>query len=118
MPAPPARIRSANVPCGTSVDFDLAGEELPLELLVLADVGRDHLPHLARAQQDADAEVVDAGIVADDREVARAARVQRLDQVLGDPAQAEAAHQDRRPVGDERHRLRRRSASTLSMAGL
>ena len=48
------------------LDLDLAGQELPLELLVLADVGRDHLPDLPRLEQDADAEVVDAGVVADD----------------------------------------------------
>ena len=34
-----------------------------------------------------------------------AARVQRGDQVLGDAAQAEAAHHDRRAVRDARHRL-------------
>ena len=82
--------------------LELAGQVLPLELLVLADVGRDHLPDLARLQQDADAEVVDAGVVADDGEVLRAARVQRGDQVLGNAAQAEPAHQDRRAVGNER----------------
>ncbi len=32
----------------------------------------------------------------------RAARVQRLDQVLGNAAEAEAAHQDRRAVGNQR----------------
>src|SRR5690606_13517456 len=31
--------------------LELAGEILPLELLVLADIGGDHLLHLARAQQ-------------------------------------------------------------------
>ena len=30
------------------LDLELAGEELALELLVLADVGRDHLPDLPR----------------------------------------------------------------------
>ena len=87
------------------LDLDLAGEELPLELLVLADVGRDHLPDLPRLQQNADAEVVDAGVVADDGEACRAARVQRANEVFGDAAQAEAAHHDRRAVGDLGHCL-------------
>ena len=38
---------------------------------------------LLRPDQHADAEVVDARIVADDREIARAAIVQRLDEILG-----------------------------------
>src|SRR6476661_6644367 len=42
------------------LDLELAGEELPFEFLVLADVGRDHLLHLPRAQQLAEAFIVDA----------------------------------------------------------
>ena len=52
------------------LDLELAAQELALELLVLADVGRDHLPDLPRLEQDADAEIVDAGVVADDGQVA------------------------------------------------
>ena len=66
------------------LDFDLLLQELPLEFLVLADVGRDHLPHLPRAQQRTDAEVVDTGIVADDRQVRRAAAMQRRDQMFAE----------------------------------
>jgi len=44
-------MRSASVPCGLSSP-PFAGEELALELLVLADVAADHLPHLAGLQQD------------------------------------------------------------------
>ena len=57
-------MRSASVPCGHELDLELAREVLPLELLVLADVARDHLPDLLVAQQDAEAEVVDAAVVA------------------------------------------------------
>ena len=64
MPAPPARIRSEKVPCGTSSTSISFCQELPLELLVLADVGRDHLAHLPRLEQQPDAEAVDAGVVA------------------------------------------------------
>ena len=51
------------------LDLQLAAQELPLEFLVLADVGRNHLADLPRPQQNPDAEVVDAGVVADDRQV-------------------------------------------------
>jgi hypothetical protein len=40
----------------------LAREILPLELLVLADIGGVHLTHLLRAQQLADALIVDAAL--------------------------------------------------------
>src|SRR5688572_19623186 len=49
-------------------DLELPGEVLALELLVLADVGADHLLDLLGAQQLADAFVVDAGVVAGKRE--------------------------------------------------
>ncbi len=90
---------------GHELDVELPGQELPFEFLVLTDVARNHLLHLPRAQQDADAEVVDAGVVADDGEVLGATLVQRLDQVLGDAAQPEPAHHDGRPVGDQGHRF-------------
>ena len=54
---------------GAELDFELAGEILPLELLVLADVGRDHLLHLSRPQQLADALIVDPGLVRREGEV-------------------------------------------------
>ena len=50
------------------VQVELAGEHLPLEFLVLADVRRDHLLHLAGLEQQPHAEIVDAGVVADDRQ--------------------------------------------------
>src|SRR6185295_6097125 len=87
------------------LDLDLTGEKLPLELLVLADVGRNHLPDLTGAQEHPDAEIVDPGVVADDNEVLGAAAVQRGDQVFGNPAQAEAAHHDGRAVGNQGHGL-------------
>src|SRR5690606_25965474 len=63
--------------------LELAGEVLALELLVLADVGPDHLPDLARAQQLADALVVDPGVVAREREILDPARLDRVDQSFG-----------------------------------
>src|SRR6185436_8584229 len=86
------------------LDLDLAAQELPLELLVLPDVGRDGFSNLPRVEEDARAELVDADVVADDGEVFCAARVLRADEILGDGAEAEAPHHDRRAVGDERRR--------------
>ena len=46
------------------LELELAGQVLALELLVLADVGADHLLDLARVEQLAEAEAVDAAVVA------------------------------------------------------
>ena len=48
-------------------ELELAGQVLALELLVLADVAGDHLLDLARLEQQAEAEAVDAGVVGDAR---------------------------------------------------
>src|SRR6185436_12621187 len=45
------------------LDLELARERELLEVLVLAHVARDHLPDLARLEEDPDPEVVDAGVV-------------------------------------------------------
>ena len=55
------------------VELQFAGQVLALELLVLADVARDHLADLARREQLAEAEAVDARVVGDDRQVLDAA---------------------------------------------
>ena len=79
-------------------DLELAGQILPLELLVLADVGGDHLLHLPRAQQLAEPLIVDAGIVRGDGQILDARCDDRVDQPLGNAAQAEAARGDRHAV--------------------
>ena len=56
------------------LDLELAGEVLPLELLVLADVGGDHPADPLVAQQDPEAPVVDAAVVGDGLEVGEARR--------------------------------------------
>jgi hypothetical protein len=76
---------------GRELELQFTGQVLALELLVLADVAGDHLPDLPRFEQLAQAETVDAGVVGDHRQVALAAVAQRVDQGLGDAAQAEAA---------------------------
>ena len=65
------------------LDFDFLLQELPLELFVLADVGGDHLAHLARAQQQPDPRIVGPRVVADDGEVLRAALLKSGDEVFG-----------------------------------
>jgi hypothetical protein len=52
---------------GRELQLQLAGQVLALELLVLAHVAADHLLDLARVQQLAQAEAVDAGVVAEPR---------------------------------------------------
>ena len=88
------------------LDLELAGQVLPLELLVLPDVGRDHPADPLVAQQDAQAPVVDAAVVGHDLEAAHAAQVQLADQHARDAAQPEPAHGERRAVRDVRHGVR------------
>src|SRR5690606_18888265 len=82
------------------LELEFARQVLPLELLVLADVRRDHLAHLSRLEQLAEAETVDAGVVRNAGQVLHAGVAQGRDQRLGDAAQAEAADGDRLAVGD------------------
>src|SRR4029077_6210034 len=83
------------------LELELAGQVLALELLVLADVARDHLLDLARLEQLAEAEAVDAGVVRDDGQVLDARIVQRIDQGLGNAAQAEAADGHQLAIADD-----------------
>ena len=98
MPAPPARMRSAQGALRVELELELAGKVELLEQLVLADVGRDHLADLAAFQQQAEPGAVDPGVVGDHREVLDAGRDHGVDQHLGDAAQAEAARHDRHAV--------------------
>src|SRR6185369_17496797 len=45
--------------------LDLAGDRLPLEFLVFADVAADEVRHLLRPDEHADTKIVDARVVAD-----------------------------------------------------
>ena len=83
------------------LDLQLAGQVLLREGGVLADIGADHLAHLPRLQQHAEADIVDARVVGDDGEVLHAAVADRLDQRGGNAAQAEAAGHDRHAVAQQ-----------------
>src|SRR3546814_6066859 len=79
--------------CSDVCSSDL-GQILPLELLVLADIGGDHLPDLPGAEQLAQPLAVDAGVVARDGEVLDPRIADRVDQPLGTAAQAETARSE------------------------
>ena len=80
------------------LELELLGEVLALELLVLADVRRHHLADLPRLEQQSEAESIDARVVGDHGEIARARIAQRQDEILRDAAQAEAAGHHRHAV--------------------
>ena len=80
--------------------MQLAAQDELLEEFVLAHIGGDHLLDLALLEQQADAKIIDAGVVADDGEVLRALAADGSDQVFRDAAEAEAAHQNGRAVGE------------------
>src|SRR3546814_4750460 len=79
-------------------EFEFAGEILALELLVLADVGGDHLPDLTRAEQPPQPDSVDAGIVRHAGKVGDPKPFNRPDQGFAKPAKAEAADEKRLQV--------------------
>jgi hypothetical protein len=85
-------------PLRVELDLELAREILLREGLVLADVRRDHLPNLPGVEEEPEPGVVDAGVVGDDRQPLHPGLADRLDQGLGDAAQAEAAGHDHHVV--------------------
>ena len=82
-------------------DLNLTGEELPLELGVLANVAGDHLAYLARLEQQAEAPAVHAGVVAGDSKVAHAGGPESKDEGLGNTTKAEAADGNEHAVASE-----------------
>lgn len=90
------------------LELELAREELPLELLVLPHVRRRHLADAAGVQQHAETPVVDAAVVRDDREVARALREQGVDEGHRVAGEAEASDRQAGAVGDVGDGLGRR----------
>ena len=80
------------------LELELAGEVLLGEQLVLPDIGGDHLPDLARLQQPAEPDAVDAGIIGDDGQVFHPGIADRIRQGFGDAAQAKAPGHDHHAV--------------------
>src|SRR3546814_1271270 len=83
------------------VELEKAGQILPLEFLILPDIGGDHLAHLAALEQQAEAEIVDPRIVRDDGEILYAAAAALVHQSLGNAAEAEAARRDCHSVEEQ-----------------
>ena len=73
------------------LNFELALEILAFELGVFSYVAGDHFFDLAGLEEEADALVVDAGVVAGDGEVAYAGIAECGDEGFGNAAEAEAA---------------------------
>ena len=93
-------------PLRAELQLELAGQVLPLELGVLPDVGRDHLPDLSLPEEDPEAPVVHAAVVRDAGQSRHVALGERQDEVLGDAAEAEAADDERGAGRDVGHGLR------------
>ena len=78
--------------------LQFAAEHELFEQLVLTNIGGDHLLHLAILQQQTNAEIVDAGVIADDGQVFGPFTAYGSDQILRNAAEAEAAHQNRHAI--------------------
>jgi len=80
--------------------LNLGGEDELLEEFVLPHVAGDHFFDLVILEEKADAEIVDARVIADDGEIFRAFSSDGSDQVFRDAAESEAAHEDGCAVGE------------------
>ena len=92
MPAPPGADALGHRALGIEFELELAREVLPLELLVLAHVGGNHLADLAALQQQAEPRAVDAGVVRDHGQILDARIVQRGNQLSGMPHRPNPPH--------------------------
>jgi hypothetical protein len=107
MPTPPGTQLLRQGALGRQFQVQLVGEVLPLEFVVVANVGGDHLADLAGAEQLAQAKAIDACVVADDGQAFFAGVAQGGDQGFRDAAQAEAAHRQGDAVADDAIQRRR-----------
>src|SRR6266568_5594861 len=81
-------------------NLEFSAQDELLEEFVLADVGGDHFFDLALLEKQADAEVVYARVVAHDGELFCAFAANGGDEIFRDAAEAEAAHENGRAVGE------------------
>ena len=88
---------------------------MPLEFLVLANIGRNHLLHLLGAQKHADAFIIDAGVVAAESESLDPAVTNSGEQALRNSAEAKAAACDKHVVAQ--HPVERRGGVRIDLAG-
>src|ERR1700687_2307485 len=78
-----------------------AFQELGFELGVLSDIAGEHLLDLAGFKEQAQAEVVDSGVIAGDSEVLYAAVAQGKDEGFRNAAESEAADGEQHPVVEQ-----------------
>ncbi|MDT4863847.1 hypothetical protein FQZ97_985710 [compost metagenome] len=97
----------SEVALGNNFQLDLAGAVQLLEHVGAdhARVGAQNPPYAAGLEQGGEAGFALARVVAHQGKIARALGDQRVDQVLGHPGAAEAAHRDSRAVGNLGQRL-------------
>src|SRR5687768_14356654 len=74
------------------LELQFPGKVLPLELLVLANIGGNHLADLPGFKQQPQAKTVDAGVIGNDGQVPDPGIPQGFDQDLGNAAQSKAAN--------------------------
>ena len=118
MPAPPARNRSARVPCGVELHLELTREILCREESVLPHVRGQHLAYLTGLQQQAQTLAVDAHVVGDDGEVLHAAVADGIDQVDRNAAQPEPTDGDQLPIAEHLPQCLRSTFADLRPGGL
>ena len=87
-------------PLRVEFEFEFAREIHTCENLVLADIARNHLLDLAGFKQNAEADPVDAGVVGNEGQILRARFAHRVDQRLGNPANAKSAGHQHHAVLD------------------
>ena len=76
------------------LDFNFLRHGQLFECLIFAHVAGDHFLHLPGFQKQADPEIVDSGVVGDQREVFRAFADEGGNEIFGDAAEAEASEQN------------------------
>lgn len=94
------------------LNLQLSCQVLPLKLLVLADVRRDHALDLPRLKEEAKAKVVDASIVGDDGEVLGTLLAKSGDEILRDAACKERREKAERLASCRRANKRQRRGRT------
>ena len=87
--------------------------KLPLAFFVLADVGRESSCEFAAIEQDAEPEIVDTGVVADDREVLVRAEWIAAMKIFGNATQSKSDPHDGGAIRNERRPLVRGSHHLL-----
>ena len=82
-------------------EFQFAGQILPLEELVLADIRRDHLFDLPRLEQNAQSGAIDPRIVRDDRQILDPEIMNGLDQNVRNAAKPKSSRHEDHSVLDD-----------------